>query len=216
MRRKFFTFMLAGLMTVLAAVPASAEEAAEASLADMILADADGQYDWRFWDYDIIGEIVSVIITEATAPGSELETALLAAADPAAQLTVFLPDDQAFRRLAYDLTGRWIWRESKIIPALLDAVGGDLQLINDIVEYHVVPGVIDSTAALAADGAVLTTVEGSTLKVKVKDGWWGPRIWLIDQDPDLRNARVDLRDIDNFASNGVWHGITRVMLHIDV
>lgn len=214
MRRKITTFLLAALMTVLAAAPANADDATETTLAEMILADADGKYDWKFWDYDIIGEIVLALI--GAAEDGAIETDLLAAADPNAELTAFLPDDMAFRRLAYDLTGTWIWRESKIIPALVEAVNGDLQLINDIVEYHVVPGaVIDSATAAAADGAMLPTVQGETIKVKVKDRWWGPAIFLIDKDPDIRNARVDLRDVDNFASNGVWHGITRVMLPID-
>lgn len=212
MRRKITTFLLAALMMVLAAAPATADDAPEATLADMILADADGRYDWKFWDYDIIGEVVLALIGAAEA--GVIETDLLAAADPDAELTVFLPDDMAFRRLAYDLTGKWIWRESKIIPALIEAVDGDLQLINDIVEYHVVPGlVIDSATAANADGAVLPTVQGETIRVKVKERWWGPRIVLVDQNKDFRNARVDLRDVDNFAANGVWHGITRVMLH---
>jgi uncharacterized surface protein with fasciclin (FAS1) repeats len=216
MRNKITTFLLAGLMMVLAAAPASADEPSEATLADMILADADGRYDWKFWDYDIIGEVVAAIVADATSDTPSVETDLLAAADPNAALTAFLPDDMAFRRLAYDLTGRWIWREANIIPALLDAVGGNLQLINDIVEYHVVPLVIDSATALSSNGASLPTVQGNEIRVKVKERWWGTAIVLRDQDPDIRNARVDLRDIDNFASNGVWHGITRVMLPIDV
>lgn len=216
MRRKITTFLLAGLMMVLAAAPASADETSEMTLADMILADADGQYDWKFWDYDIIGEVVLAIVQDATGDNPTVSTDLLAATDPEQTLTAFLPDDMAFRRLAHDLTGRWIWRESKIIPALLDAVGGDLQLINDIVEYHVVPGLaIDSATAAASSGASLPTVQGETIKVFVKKSWWGPRIWLIDKDPDVRNARVDLRDVDNYAVNGIWHGITRVMLPID-
>lgn len=213
--RRITTFLIAGLMVVLTAVPAGADDTSEATLADMILADADGRYDWKFWDYDIIGEIVLALVGAAEA--GDIETDLLASADPTATLTVFLPDDMAFRKLAYDLTGEWIWRESKIIPALLEAVDGDLQLINDIVEYHVVPGLaIDSATAAGADGAVLPTVQGETIKVRVKDRWWGPAIFLIDKDRDLRNARVDLRDVDNHAVNGIWHGITRVMLHLDV
>ena len=57
--------------------------------------------------------------------------------------------DRAFRRLAHDLTGQWIKKEADIIPALLTAVGGDMALVNAIVEYHVVPGKITSRTALA-------------------------------------------------------------------
>jgi len=42
------------------------------------------------------------------------------------------------------------------------------------------------------------------------------RIILMDQDPDARNAGVLLDQVDNFASNGVWHGINRVLRPIDV
>ena len=102
-----------------------------------------------------------------------------------------------------------------MIPALLDAVGGDLQLINDIVEYHVVGGTIDSSAALDADGVALTTVQGGSFEVDVRSAS-GARVQLIDNDPDIRNPWLIRWDLDNFASNGVWHGISRVLLPLDV
>jgi hypothetical protein len=41
-------------------------------------------------------------------------------------------------------------------------------------------------------------------------------VTLVDNEPDLRNPFLVTRDLDNFASNGVWHGISRVLIPIDL
>ena len=212
--RRVIGILLAVVLAVGAfAAPAAADESS--TLADQILADADGEFDRNWYDFDIIGEVVAALV--GAAGEGLIETQLGAATDPAAELTVFLPNDRAFQLLAFDLSGKWIRNEAQVIPAILDAVGGDLQLVNTIVEYHVVPGIIDSATAVGADGAVLETVSGFTFEVDVRESrWFGPLIRLIDNDPDDFNPLVIRSKVDNFASNGVWHGISQVLRPIAV
>jgi uncharacterized surface protein with fasciclin (FAS1) repeats len=203
---------MAALIAGAFALPASAKSANKGettTLADHILADADGRFDRRWSDYDIISEIVRAILD------SGISTQLGAAADPNVELTAFLPNDRAFRRLAHDLTGQWIRNEADIIPALLTAVSGDLALVNAIVEYHVVPGKITARTALRSDGAELTSIMGASFEVDVKNRRRA-KVELIDNDPDLRNPRLIRWDLNNYATNGIWHGIDRVLIPIDV
>jgi len=69
-----------------------------------------------------------------------------------------------------------------------------------ILTYHVVSGTL--MAEDLADGVALTTVEGSTLKVKVKDG-----------KVTIGNASVTTADIE--ASNGIIPFIDKVLLPQD-
>lgn len=212
MRRAISIALMAALIAGAFALPASAKSGNKGettTLADQILADADGRFDRRWSDYDIIGEIVRTILD------SGISTQLGAAADPNVELTAFLPNDRAFRRLAHDLTGQWIRSEADIIPALLTAVSGDLALVNAIVEYHVVPGKITAKTALRSDGAELTSIMGASFEVDVKNRRRA-KVELIDNDPDLRNPRLIRWDLNNYATNGIWHGIDRVLIPIDV
>jgi hypothetical protein len=191
------------------AVPAAAQS--PSTLADQILADADGQYDRNWYDFDVIGEIVKAIL----APGSGVTSQLGAAAGPVeGGITAFLPNDRAFQVLAWDLTGRWYRSEADLIPAILGVV--DLQTVNTIVEYHVVPGVtIDSATALQSDNAVLTTLMGATFKVDVISKRWAI-VQLVDNDRNDLNPFLVKSKLDNVASNGIWHGISLVLRPIDV
>ena len=212
MRRAVSIALMAALVAGAIALPASAksgQKTAKSTLGEQILADADGRFDRKWSDYDIIGEIVKAILD------SGIPTQLGASVDPNVELTAFLPNDKAFRQLAYDLTGKRIWKESMVIPAILDAVGGDLALVNAIVEYHVVPGKIKAKTALRSDGVELTSIMGASFEVDVVSKR-RVKVQLIDNDPDLRNPRLIRRDLDNRASNGVWHGIDRVLIPIDV
>jgi uncharacterized surface protein with fasciclin (FAS1) repeats len=198
--------MIAGAFA-LPAFAGSGQKSGKTTLGEQILADADGKYDRRSWDYDVIGEVVKAILD------SGIPTQLGASVDPNAELTVFLPNDRAFRRLAHDLTGEWVKKEADIIPAILGAVGGDLALVNAVVEYHVVPGKIKARTAFRSDGAVLTSIMGASFEVDVKGK---KRLVLIDNEPDLRNPKLIRRDLDNRASNGIWHGIDRVLIPVDL
>jgi uncharacterized surface protein with fasciclin (FAS1) repeats len=211
MRRAISVAVIGALLFGALALPAGATggHRGRTTLGEQILADANGKFDRRWSDYDIIGEIVKAILDSGT------PTQLRAAVDPDAELTVFLPNDRAFRRLARDLTGTWVKREADVIPAILGAVGGDLALVNSIVEYHVVSGKVTARTALRSDGATLTSIMGAGFTVDVISKR-KVKVALIDNDPDLRDPRLVRRDLDNRASNGIWHGIDRVLIPIDV
>ena len=129
------------------------------------------------------------IVDTAVEAGSfkTLATALQAAGlvetlKGAGPYTVFAPTDAAF---------------AKIPKADLDALLKDKAALTKVLTYHVVPGEV-----MAADVVKLTqakTVEGSSLKIKVKDG----KV-MVD------NAKVAATDID--ASNGVIHVIDTVIM----
>lgn len=97
--------------------------------------------------------------------------------------TVFAPTDAAFAAIQSEVD-KLLKPESK-------------QKLSKILTYHVVSGKMK--AADLKDGQELTTVEGSKLKVMVKDG----KVMV-------GNAKVTTADIS--ASNGVIHVIDKVLL----
>ncbi|MEL7262501.1 MAG: fasciclin domain-containing protein [Pseudomonadota bacterium] len=128
--------------------------------------------------------------------------------DETAELTVFLPNDGAFVSLAQDL-GYEGADEGEALQTILDASAeadpdNPLQLVTDILTYHVSPGEQDAEAVLASD--TLATVNGATIGV---DG-----TTLVDQDPD--NADPTLIQTDIAASNGIAHAIDEVLLPVDI
>jgi len=97
--------------------------------------------------------------------------------------TVFAPTDAAFAAIQSDVD-KLLKPESKA-------------KLSNILKYHVVSGKLK--AEDLKDGQELTTVEGSKLKVAVKDG-----------KVTVGNAKVTSADIS--ASNGVVHVIDKVLL----
>ncbi len=100
--------------------------------------------------------------------------------------TVFAPTDAAFAAIQTEVD-KLLKPESK-------------EKLSKILTYHVVSG--KTMAADLKDGQELTTVEGSKLKVIVKDG----KVMV-------GNAEVTTADIE--ASNGVIHVIDKVLLPKD-
>src|SRR6478609_802499 len=101
-------------------------------------------------------------------------------ADGTVPLTAFLPNDRAFRLLAFDLTHRWPRTEQKALEAIAGAAGIDA--VEQVLLYHVVPGkTITARTALRSDGAVLTTAQGGTVKIDVISRWL-PLVRLVDKD----------------------------------
>ena len=97
--------------------------------------------------------------------------------------TVFAPTDAAFAAIQSEV-------DNLLKPENKDK-------LSKILTYHVVSG--ETMAADLEDGQELTTVEGSTLKVSIKDG----KVMV-------GNAQVTTADIS--ASNGVIHVIDKVLL----
>lgn len=204
--RKTLLVGLAAAFGVVAAAPATASAGAKPTLADVLLSDAAQDnangFDKRWSDYDIVTQAV-LAFPDLTA----------AAADPNASLTVFLPKDYAFFRLAKQL-GAPAGNEEATFNWLVANVG--LPTIKNVLMYHIVPGAkISYAAALGADGAKLGTLldPAATIEVDVRKG---DRIKLKDLDTNDRDAYVIQRDIAGEAANGFAHGIGRVLRPIDL
>lgn len=201
-RRLLVGALVAATITAVAAGPAAARgggspDPSKPTIAG-IVAKSGGTFDHDRNDYDVLLTAV--------------QTAGLAGAldDPEARLTVFAPDDRAFIRLARDL-GFQGWDEAgawdHLVGALTGLGNGDpIPVLTDVLLYHVSPGVLGPIDVLRA--RELPTLLGETI---------GRRgISLVDKEPDLRNPRLDLFALDMRASNGVVHGITRVLIPVDL
>lgn len=204
--RKSILVGIAAALGVVAAAPVTASaEGAAPTLADVLLSDsakdnANG-FDRRWSDYDIVTQAV-LAFPDLTA----------AAADPNAALTVFLPKDYAFFRLAKQL-GAPPQNEEGTFNWLVTNVG--LDTIKAVLQYHIVPGAkISYATALTLDGAMPDTLlPGATFEVDVRKG---DRIKLKDLDTNDRDPYVIQRDIGGEAANGFAHGIGRVLRPIDL
>ena len=188
---------------------------APVTLADVLLSDsakdnADG-FDRRSRDYDIVTQ--AILATDAD--GNLLFPDLVAGAtNPDAELTAFLPNDAAFRRLVYEISGQWIRSEAEVFAAV---VGLGVETVGNVLAYHVVPAKISYRDALASNGATIPTLlDGATLDVKVKRFFWFRYVQLVDADTNDRDARVVRPNIGGEAANGFAHGINRVMRPIDL
>jgi uncharacterized surface protein with fasciclin (FAS1) repeats len=176
------------------------------SLAEILLSDSAGDdaqgFDHNWKDYDIVTQAV-LLFPDLVA----------AASNPDLDITVFLPNDKAFRTLVKDLTGQRLRSEADVFGAV---AGLGVDTVKTVLTYHIIVGAaIDYDTALQSNGAALTTLQGGTFTVKVR-GKWCPTIRLIDNDPDARDPRVIDPNIGGEATNGFAHGIDRVLRPIDL
>ncbi len=104
-----------------------------------------------------------------------------------ANLTVFAPTDAAFAALQASMS-------AEEYTALTSGDG-----FANILLYHVLPAEVDAAAAIAADGALVETLNGAKVAVSVMDG----SVYIND-------AKVVNADIA--ASNGIIHVIDKVIL----
>jgi uncharacterized surface protein with fasciclin (FAS1) repeats len=166
---------------------------------------ADGQkFDKKGGDFDIVEAAVYAVA--AAKPKSPV----LILADGTKRATAFAPTDRAFRQLVKDLTGKSYASEAKVFGTLAGLV--DIDTLETVLLYHVVPGAtITSAKAAAANGAKLTTAAGIKVKVKVKNG----HVMLVDKDRDAANATVVVPD-NNKGNKQIAHGIDAVLRPIDL
>lgn len=173
------------------------------SLATVLAADRPG-FDRNWHDYDIVEAAVGAVLTAK--PNSPVKVL----ADGSVALTAFLPTDQAFRNLASDLTKKRYSNEKAVFAAV---AGLGINTVETVLLYHVVPGkTVDARTALRSDGAQLTTAQGGKVTVDVRSG---KRIYLVDADPDDRNARVVQADI-NKGNRQIAHGISQVLRPVNL
>ena len=172
------------------------------TIVDVLVAKSstDG-FDQNPRDYDIL-------IQAATT--ADLVGAL---SDPSAQLTVFAPDDAAFVRTARTLgftgsdeEGAWNF----LVGAFTQLGNGDpIPVLTTVLLYHVAP---ERLGALQ----VVFSRQIDTL-ADVADASFGVRLFqLIDNAPKLPNPYLNISALNQRASNGVIHGITRVLIPLDI
>lgn len=204
MKRTLFAALglgLAAATLVPAVAPASAAPA-KPTLAQILL--SDSKSDWKNGfdrnpnDFDIVTQALLLfpdLVDAASNPGD---------------YTVFLPTDYAFRRLVFDLTGKKVYAEADVFKAV---AGLGVDTVKAVLQYHIIAGSrIDYRTALKADGVALTTL-GGTLTVDVQ-GKSFRKIVLVDNEPDLKDAKVVRADIK--ASNGIAHAIDRVLIPVNL
>jgi hypothetical protein len=167
---------------------------------------ADGvKFDKKWGDFDIV-EAAAFAVLDAN-PDSPV--GLLG--NGKFKLTAFAPTDKAFRKFVADVTGKKLDSEKKVFNKIVKKFGADT--VEQVLLYHVIPGAtIDSKAAAASDGAVLSTaLEGATVTVKVTSGG----IKLVDNDPDAADPKVTVPDI-NKGNKQIAHGINKVLRPLDL
>lgn len=173
------------------------------SLATALAADRPG-FDRNWRDYDVVEAAVGAVLKAK--PNSPVKVL----ADGRVALTAFIPTDQAFRNLASDLTKKRYSNEKAVFAAV---AGLGIDTVETVLLYHVVPGrTIDASTALRSDGAQLTTAQGGKVAVDVRTG---KRVYLVDADPDDRNARVTQPDI-NEGNRQISHGISQVLRPVNL
>jgi serralysin len=129
--------------------------------------------------------------------------------DPAADLTVFAPNDAAFMNLAKTLGFKGSTEAAAfdfIVEALTLLSGGasPIPLLTDILLYHVAPTSLQASQVLSSTS--IDTLLGPDLGVSGTS--------LVDADPDLANPNIIATDIQ--AANGVVHVIDGVLIPVDI
>ncbi len=176
------------------------------SVAEVLAADGL-EFDDNWKDFDILDQAVNDVIA------AKPESAFAVLADGTVKLTAFAPTDRAFRKLVRAVAGVKAEDEASTYE-LLSTVGVDT--IESVLLYHVVPGApITYRAAKKADGAMLETANGATVKVdyRKKSGL----VYLIDQDGDAKNAFVlpAAKNV-NKGNRQIAHGVRTVLRPFDL
>lgn len=189
------------------AAPAMAADGPEA-LASVLLSDKN-QFDRNHNDFDIVTEAALAVL--AAKPGSPVGVLT----DGSVALTAFIPTDRAFMHLVHSLTGKTPSTEKKTFEAV---AGLGIDTVETVLLYHVVPGAtITGKQALKSNGAVLTTAQGETIRVRVRGAGAHKFIKLQDKDYDARNPKVTRTNINRDADNvQIAHAIDRVLRPLDL
>lgn len=204
--KRFFAVALSAGLLFAGFSPAASANEGTTSLATVLTSDGN-KFDSNWQDYDIVTEAVLAVL--AAKPDSAVS--VLTNGDVA--VTAFIPNDRAFRRLVFNLTGTRPATER----ATFNAVAGlGIDTVEQVLLYHVVVGpAIDSAAALGANGVKLQTAAGTTAKNRIEVRVYPkvPAIWLRDTNKGLKNPKVLLSQVDiNSGNKQIAHGINRVLM----
>lgn len=192
--------LLAGAVATAAVLPAGASgrAAAGGNLVEKLVARSGSGFDGNGTDFDLLIQAV----TTAGLGG--------ALSDPDVSLTVLAPNDAAFVRTARSLgyggtseSGAW----SFLVSALTSIGGGDpIPVLGAILKYHVVPERL--TAQRIVDRTSLPTLADTRVGVRF--------VRFVDREPDLPDPRLNVHVYNVAATNGVIHGITGVLLPVNL
>ena len=144
---------------------------------------------------EFVSENSDLSLLEAAVVQADLTTTL----SGDGPFTLFAPTDLAFQSLLDELG------DSFAAIADFDEAE-ELELLSDILKYHVVNGNIFSTDL--NPGSVSTLLEGETIEV-IADG----NSFVLG---DATELNADLIDVDNAVTNGVVHLIDKVLLTQDI
>lgn len=206
----FTALVLTGTAVVATTAPAQTAEQrlGTRSLAKVLAADGN-RFDQNWQDFDILDRAIRLVLA------AKPDSAVGVLKDGKQRLTAFAPTDQAFRRLAQDVTGKRYASERAVFRALKQLVP-DVDTTEQLLLFHAVPGeTITYKTLRASDGEKLQTAagEGKTVTVRVRRD----RVVLVDLDPNDANARVvpGLKNI-NKGNRQIAHGINRVLRPFDL
>lgn len=192
--------LTAGLVAVAAPAVGADDERGRTSTVDTsvagVVAASGGAFDHNPFDFDLLLNAVQA---------AGLVDAL---SDPAADISVFAPNDAAFIRLArtlgyagHDEAGAF----DAIVAALTSLGGGDpIPVLTNVLLYHVADGRTD-VRTLVRTQATVTTKLGATVQVR--------GMQLVDADPDVANAKLS---VTIRATNGNILPVSRVLLPVNL
>ncbi|HRV69897.1 MAG TPA: fasciclin domain-containing protein [Marmoricola sp.] len=215
-RRRLHQLLVGCLTAVLigTAMTATAAQAAPrptlgmTSLQDAIASDGN-QFDTLWGDFDIATEVTRTVLDAK--PGS----ALSAVKKGNVALTAFIPTDRAFRKFVKDLSGTRPATEQDAYAALVAHASTDQ--LEQLMLSQIVPNARLTVRKLRrSNGAVLTTMSGSKIKVRV----WrhrAPRIVIADSDRTDQNAWLLFfkRNL-NKGNLQIAQGVDRVIRPVDL
>ena len=134
--------------------------------------------------------------------------------NPGDSLTVFAPNDRAFKNAAGAVCGPWAerseWRATYCLYRTLGKSG-----LSDVVLNHVLPFEADSTTAVGAIGVGLDTLLGGGSQLTPQAGTGGAILDLEFGNQDvfgLGGGTAGIIAVDIFASNGVVHVVDTVLV----
>ncbi len=201
-----------GVASLGLAAPASASGSPSGSRSLAAVLTSDGnQFDHNWHDYDIVTEAALAVLKAK--PNSPVKVIT----DGKTPITVFAPNDRAFRRLATDLFHKHYRSEKAVFTDLATKVGVDT--IENVLLYHVVPGktiTAKQALGLPRNAAVATALPGASFRVHVRDRH-PVTVELKDNDrndtnPYLLRTQLDL----NKGNKQIAHGINRVLRPVDL
>lgn len=151
---------------------------------------------------DMMGNTIADIVVTSTEADEPEFTTLLAAvqaadesilsalSDPEAEYTVFAPTDEAFAALLEDMD-----MDAETLLA-------DTELLNSVLQYHVVEGAVLADDVMTMDGELVPTLLGEDATINI----------TVTDDGVVLNDSINVVQTDIAADNGVIHVIDGVLL----